>query len=58
MKKQNQSISKIESMMQYRDHLEFMRYCEKIGKACTELVERKHVLIMATGEDLNVRCTK
>ena len=39
MKKE--SISKIETMMQYKDELEFIEHCEKISRAISELVERK-----------------
>ena len=54
MKKQKQ-ISEKESMLRFEDHLEFVDYCEKVGKAYNELVARNHVRIMATGEDFNKR---
>ena len=55
MKKQQKQISKKESDTRFLDHLEFMNYCEKVGKAYNELVARNHVRIMATGEDFNKR---
>jgi mevalonate pyrophosphate decarboxylase len=39
MKKQ--SISDIETMMQYNDEKDFQKHCEKIETAYLELVERK-----------------
>jgi len=38
MKKQ---LSDIESMMQYNDEQDFQEHCDKIERACLELVERK-----------------
>ena len=49
-----------QSDMNFNDHLEFVAYCEKIGKAYSELIIRQNVIVMLTGRDLknNKSCTK